>query len=172
MRQLAPSARASGALGRRHANVSESVISRDRVVRARVLGAALQREDALPRSRNEALGVEHGSDLRLALEALQPGARQHERVELAVGELAQAGIDVPAYRHDLEILARRAQLRSAPKLLELATRAPALSASSPSAPHSTSCSRGPRRCPEQFQAVGQLARDVLGGVHGEVDVPV
>ncbi len=79
----------------------------------RVIGAPLEGEDPLPRGRDEALGVEHRPDLGLPVEALKAGARQDDRIELALGELAQAGIDVPPKRRHLEILARAAQLRKA-----------------------------------------------------------
>ena len=41
----------------------------------------------------------------------QPGAGEHERVGLALGELAQPGVDVAAQLHDLQVGAQRAQLR-------------------------------------------------------------
>ena len=41
------------------------------------------------------------------------GHRQHQRVALAVGELAQPRVDVAAHLHDLEVLADRAELRRA-----------------------------------------------------------
>ena len=48
-------------------------------------------------------------------EPLQPGQREHQRVGLTVGELAQAGVDVAAHPHDLEVRPDRMQLGGAPQ---------------------------------------------------------
>src|SRR5207302_10312979 len=86
---------------------------REGVANALVVRARLERQRALPGRRHVARGVEYRTDLVLAAEPLQARPREHQRVDLAGGELAQARVDVAAQLDYLEILARGAQLRGA-----------------------------------------------------------
>ena len=137
---------------------------------ALVIGASLQRERALAGGGDEARGVEHRGDLGLAAEALQAGAGEHERVEAALAELAQARVDVAAHRHHLQVLARGPQLRGAAHAAGAHARPGGqLLQAGGAAQHVLG--RRARRRAEQRQTLGQLAGDVLGGVHREVDLP-
>ena len=101
--------------GRRTSAASVIAARRPRA-RARRRRAPPARACPGPGAGHEALRVEHAADLGLAAQALQAGAREHDRVAGArrVGELAQARVDVAAQRDHLEVLARGPQLRQPP----------------------------------------------------------
>ena len=139
---------------------------------ALVAGARLERQRALARRGDELVGVERAAGLVRAAEPLQAGERQHDRVVLALGELAQAGVDVaaqlarPRGRTAQRAAAatrrrrlRRADRRAAAQRVERAARRPARRAG-PRA-RGTATSARPGR---------QARRHVLGAVHGEVDL--
>ena len=88
-----------------HGGVEVGDLRRGRVGVA-VVGAPLERERALAGGGQHRVGVEDGAGLARAPEPAQPGEREHDRVALAVGELAQAGVDVAAQVDDLEVGAR------------------------------------------------------------------
>ncbi len=83
-----------GALGGQLAQRRRVADRRGGRARRLVAGARLQRERALSRGRDHQLGRDREGDLALAAEPAQPGGGEHDRVELALGELAQAGVDV------------------------------------------------------------------------------
>ena len=92
----------------------------------------------------------------------------------SVGELAQPRVDVAAQLDHLEVVAqRRAAGRARRRLLVPTRRArrPA-SASDGGAADARRAASARARDADQLEAVGQLGRDVLGRVHGEVDAPV
>ena len=71
----------------------------------------LERDGPLSRRRRQLVGVEAKGDLVLESEAPQPGDGEHDAVELA--DLGEPRIDVAAQLDDLEIWAKRKQLRPA-----------------------------------------------------------
>ena len=93
----------------RHAMVERA----ERLERAVVVVAALQREAALARRRHHLGRRQRAGVLGLDPEAREPGRGEHGRVDLAVGELAQARVDVPAERRDGQAGERGEQLRPA-----------------------------------------------------------
>ena len=88
-----------------------SVIARAADSARLVVDAALQHERPLARARHEI--AQQAADLRLATEPDQAGCGEHQRVDLAVGELAQARVDVAAELDDVEV--RRAARAAAPR---------------------------------------------------------
>ena len=68
-----------------------------------------------------------GSRPALEAEPLQPAAARTSASNCALGELAQAGVDVAAHRHDLEVVPQRPDLRRAPQAArpDPSARAPA-----------------------------------------------
>ena len=68
----------------------------------------LQRQGTLPCRGHEL--VQHTARLAGAAEPLQPGHREHERVRLSGGELAQPGVDVSAQIDHGQVAAHRTQL--------------------------------------------------------------
>ena len=99
----------------------------------------------------------------------RPARSKHDCVELALREEAQARIDVAAHRDDVEVLARRAQLGGAAD----AARADAgarRQRSEVGRPAKHILDARPRGRPQQCQAVRELAGEVLGRVHSEVDL--
>ena len=95
--QLASSARASA----RSPQARKRALVGDRLHRrthALVVGASLQRERALPGRRHEALQLELPPVSDSRPEPIQPGAREHDRVEdfVRVRQLTQARFDVAA----------------------------------------------------------------------------
>ncbi len=152
--------------------------------RGLVIGASLQRERALAGGGDEARGVEHRGDLGLAAQAHQAGAGEHERVEAALAELAQARVDVAAHRHHLQVLARGPQLRGAAhaagaharpggQLLQASLGSAWVIRREGGAPRHAQhvLGRRARWRAQQRQTIRQLGGDVLGGVHREVDLP-
>ena len=96
---------------------------------------------------------------------------EHERVGLARGELAQPRIDVAAEGDDLEILARGQQ--ECPPAQAAGAHAGARGQGLQRGRAAQGVARvGARRDGDDGQAVGQLAGDVLGGVHGHVGLAV
>ena len=59
-------------------------------------------ERTLARRGQHLEGVEHLGGLREAPETGEPGPGEHDRVELAGGDLADAGVHVAAHVHDLD----------------------------------------------------------------------
>ena len=143
-----------------------------RLTRGVVVGATLEREDALSGRRDEALRIEHAADLGVSPQSLQPGAREHDRVELFLGvrQLAQARVDVAADAHHVQILARGPQLGEAADAAGAHARARAQLLEGRRPAEDVLAGR-PRRGAVQRQAAGELAGDVLGRVHRQVDLP-
>ena len=123
--------------------------------------APLQRQRPLPRRGHEARRVERRAGAVLAPQALQPGARQHDRVQpRSVPAAAQAGVHVAVQLGDLEVLAGGPQLGYAAD----AARAHPCSGrelldAGGAAQHVLRCSPG--GCADQLQALGQLAGQSL-----------
>jgi hypothetical protein len=82
---------------------------------AGIVGAGLERNDALPDRRQEfGDGEDGGSGVRKA-EPLEAGEREQGGIDLAGGQLAQAGLDVAAEGNDLEIGAQPQDQRLPPQ---------------------------------------------------------
>ena len=75
----------------------------------RVIGAALDGQHALRRGGHQQRWAEGRGGTVEEAEPRQSRHRQHEGVDFTVGELAQPGVDVPAYRHDLQLAAGGAE---------------------------------------------------------------
>ena len=83
--------------------------------------------------------VQQRADLVVAARgASQPGGGEHDRVALAVGELAQPRVDVAAQLDDLEVGAQRAAAARGGAATPCRRGRPSASASSERAPHSAS----------------------------------
>ena len=95
---------------RRAAKVARVMASIDAPPRRLVVGPRLERERALPGRRHER--VERARRARVDAEPLEPGGGEHERVDLARGELAQPRVDVAAQLDDLEVGPHGEQLRA------------------------------------------------------------
>ena len=76
-------------------------------------GAGLDRERSLTGRGHEL--HEHATGLVSSAEPLEAREREHDRVELALGELAQPGVDVAAHADHLEVAADGADLCRAPQ---------------------------------------------------------
>ena len=76
-----------------------------------IAGAGLQCQRALPRRRDELIE----DPVRLVTQTPKPRQCQHERVVLAIRELAQAGVDVAANARHFKIIARRSDLSCTPE---------------------------------------------------------
>ena len=115
--------------------------------------------------------VDDTARLAGALQPLQPGQRQHQRVDLARGQLAQPGIDVPAHLDDLQVLTNRPQLRRPPQAAGTDPGAGCQGVEPGGAadriPRIGSLGDG-----DQLEPVGELGGDVLGGMDRDVDPPV
>jgi hypothetical protein len=98
------------------------------------------------------------------------GAGECARVELAgaLAKPAQARVDVAGDRNDLDVLASGAQLRGAARASRADARAGGERVER-GRPAEHVLGGGAGRCAEQGEASWQLLRDVLRGVHGEVD---
>ncbi len=170
-RQLAPSSRASARSASRQASASASVTA-DAASRARSsLGASLQRERALAGRRHEARGVEHRADLGLAAEPLQPGAREHDRVEALAGSASlRRRVSTLPRIATTSRSSRAARSCAAPPRCCSSDRAPGASvASAAGAAQHVRGGRARGRA-EQREPSAELAGHVLGRVHGEVDL--
>ncbi len=155
------------ALGRQRARGRGVGERRDGRARRRVAGPDRDRERALARGRDHL--VERPGRLGAAAEALQPGEGQHDRVVVAGGEPAEPRVDVAPELEDLEVAPQRPELRGAAQRARpdpgavgevrepgrAAQRVPRV---------------GPRRHRGDDDPVRELRGDVLGRVHGEVDV--
>jgi hypothetical protein len=69
----------------------------------RIIGADLDRDRALARSRREELRVDALGDERAEAEPVEPGAGQDQRIGLARIEPAQARVDIAMQRVDLHV---------------------------------------------------------------------
>ncbi|MEX2107212.1 MAG: hypothetical protein WD810_09975 [Solirubrobacterales bacterium] len=157
-----------GALG---GQLTQGVAVADRPHRGstrRVLRSHLQRERALAGGGDHPLGGDREPDLPLAPEPPQAGGGEDDRVEVSLGELAQAGVDVAVQLLDPQVRARRQQLGAA---------AQARGADPGPLGHVLERPAGPdpdvgrvlaRRHRGDLQALRHLSRQVLGGVDAEV----
>ena len=80
----------------------------------RVVGTALDRQHALRWSGHQHRRLQRRGGFVEQSEPEQARRRQNESVDLAVGELAQAGADVTADRHDLQAAAGGAEQGAPP----------------------------------------------------------
>jgi hypothetical protein len=81
----------------------------------RIVGAAFDGQHALGRGgQQQRRGERRGARVEQA-EPRQPRHRQDQSVDLAVGELAQAGADVATDRHDLKLTAGGSQNGGPPR---------------------------------------------------------
>ena len=93
--QVASEQRDDGALGGQlDAAPRSSPIAAAAPPRLLVAGPGLEHQRALAGRRGHRLGRDREGDLVLAPQPAQPGGGEHDRVELALGELAQPGVDV------------------------------------------------------------------------------
>src|SRR5439155_20186162 len=98
-----------------HGQARERVVQgRQRLHERGVGGAALDGQGALRRGGQHEQRVEDLGDLVGATQAGDAGAGQHDRVQLAVADLAQPGVDVAPDRYALEPEAERRELGDAP----------------------------------------------------------
>ena len=147
---------------------------------ARAAGGVVDRRDerlvAGARRHGQAALAGGGDELveRRAARRRGPGARspargQHDRVVVAVGELAQARVDVAAQLDHVEVrrAARAAARRGAATTSRRARPRPARPATR--APHSASRGSARGGTAAMTMPVGQLGRHVLGRVHRAVD---
>ena len=102
---------------------------------------------------------------------MQSGQREHERVDLALGELAQPGVDVAPQRHHLEV-GRSARSWAARRTLLVPIRAPGARADQPGGAAERVARVGAGGNGHQLEALVELGGDILGRVHGDVDAPV
>ena len=117
-------------------------------------------------------GSSTAAGLGLAPEPLQPGAREHDRVAgPRPGRRACAG-GCRRCRGSPPPRGPRGRRAAAParRMLLVPTRAPGRSSVEPSGSAEDVLGRRARRGAEQREPVGQLAGNVLGGVHREVDL--
>src|SRR5262245_5063360 len=142
--------------------------SRGEITRCRV--QALHRERTLTRRRQHDRQIEHLAGLVEAAEALQTGPGQHDRVQLALGEVADPGVHVAANRDHVQAETERVQLR------RTAGRAGAHSGTGrqvgelASVPADQDVPRvGPKRYRRYHQAGCRGGGKVLVRVHGQVD---
>ncbi len=138
---------------------------RERCRDALVTDARLDGERALA-DRGDELGQRGPGS---AAEALESRAREHDRLELALLELAQPRVDIAAERHDRDVGAQREQLRAAPQAARADTRAAreagqrARSAQAVERISSSGASG-------QLETLGEDSGHVLRGVHCQIDL--
>ena len=175
-RSSRPSARASARSASRQAKVARvgdraTAASRMRASSARPSSASVP----WPGAGTKRAGSSTRADLGLAAQALQAGAGEHDRVEAARRRARRAcagGVStLPRSAHHLEVrrAPRAAGRRGAGCSSRRARRALQPVRVAP-APQRTSSAAARARRAQQREPVGQLARDVLGGVHREVDL--
>ena len=118
-------------------------------------GAGLQRQAALPGRGQHRLRRDRRA--LVAAQPPQPGSGQHQRVDDALGQLAQPGVHVAAHARAPPGRAGRPAAGTGGAGWPCPPRRPAGRSSSASAPHSAS--RGVRALghPDDRQAVGQIA---------------
>src|SRR5690606_27341374 len=94
---------------------SDRVVDRAEVAQGalRVGGAALHGERALAGGGEDLFDLEHVGDVVEAAHPVQSRVGQHDRVEFAGGDLAQAGLGVAADRHVAQVGAERRELGDA-----------------------------------------------------------
>ena len=103
--------------------------------------------------------------------AAQPCHRQHKRVVLALGELAQPRVDVAADGHDLDVVAQRADLGRAAQAAG-ARRAPRRQRRERRCAADRVARIGPLGNRHELEALGKLGRNILGRMHRHVDLAV
>ena len=169
--QVASEQRDDGALGGQLAQrrpVGRS--ARRRAQRRLVAGAGLQ--DAATPWPAAGVIVSAGiakDDLVLAAQPAQAGDGEHDRVELALGELAQPGVDVAVQlARPAGPAARRAAGRGAAGSRSRPGRPPAPRRARTPTPIQASAGVLARRHRGEHQALGQLGRHVLGRVDADV----
>ena len=136
-----------------------------------IVGARLQRQRALADGGQHQLGRQALADARREPQPVQPRAGQDSRVDLAVGDLAQPGVDVAAQDLQLEIRAHGQDLTDPAQAggadpaagRQVAQRAP---------DRLTSASRGSARGGMATSAnpSGRSGGHVLEAVHREIDL--
>ena len=141
------------------------------LARSRVGGARLDRDRALAdRGGKLVHRKQRGCDIRTA-EALEAGKRQQRCVDDAVVELAQPRLDIAPKRHDAEIRPQSFHQRL-PSQRSGADHGPLRQlrdrrglAADEDVAHVLARQAGDKR-----QSIGQPGRQILGRVHGEIDL--
>src|SRR4051794_25332564 len=88
---------------------------REQLLEVHVGGPALHRQRTLCGRGQHLDRVEGLGDHLDQSDPGQSGTREHHGIELAVGDLAHAGVDIAANRHDFQTETQRTQLRGAPR---------------------------------------------------------
>ena len=138
-----------------------------------VAGPHLHRQRTLPRLGHECVRVEREPDPSLQAQPDQAGGGQEDHVGLTGVQLAQPRVDVAAQRHHLEVGAQLAQKAGSTRRRR--RRPWRLQVSRPASAYGPQqASRGSARSgtAAEHQPVGHLAGQVLGAVHGGVDLAV
>ena len=133
-----------------------------------VVGPALDRQRALCGRRQEYRRVEDLGGFLNPAEPGQAGSREHDRVQLALGDLAQPGVHVAADRYRLDRQAERAELGDAAHGTGADARAGGKLRKGPA-------DQGipgvfPRRYRRDQQPLGRCGRQVLVRVDRDVDL--
>ena len=143
---------------------------------ARVIGAYLDGDDALPRRGHALLDRHRGRDARAETEPAQSCRGEHQQIVVAGVELAEPRVEIPAHVQELGGGKPLPQLRDPPHAagadarhrqaaglwtLDLWTMTGSTSASLGSSRSSTA---------RHLEPVGKHRRHVLAAVHGEIDV--
>ena len=123
-----------------------------------------------PGAGTNTLAVERAARLAAAVEPVEPGGGEHEHVHLAGGELAQPRVDVAAQLDHLEVGPHGEQLGAAAQRARPHARALAHVRRAPARRPARRSGSARRGAATIAVPVGQLARHVLGRVHGEVDL--
>jgi hypothetical protein len=134
--------------------------------------AGLERERALPGRRGQRPQAEAEAGLAAAAEPLETGRGEDDPVDLAVGALPQPRIDVASQLDDVEVGTDGEQLRAAADARGSDPRPFGNLGDRPARPDPDVGGVRTRRDAGEREALGQLTRQVLGAVDGEVDVTV
>ncbi len=163
----------AGAFGGHPQRRGALVQRRQERARARVVAADLDPDRALRHGGQHLLRRQHRGGRAAHFETLEPGHGQERGIDLTLGQLAQAGLDVAAQRHHLDIGPRQQHLGLAAQRGGAHDRARRQRGQAVAAVREQGVARVlARQDGGDLQALGQPGRHVLHGVHRDVDAPL